>query len=247
MPHFDKLVSSPIATLLMEQNLYLPSVVSSIIVSLCIVLLRKVKEPIQAPNIMSYETRQSSEPLLNDDDQFQIMRGSNSAPSVNYPVEARSDSPLDPSGSTSGDRSPVTKASVSPTLHHFKKIITYIRHKPVFGFCYLAFYLKSVAMASEAFVFQYFSERFGWPLPETTILRFALSSGAVLATLMIGPLVSSELARRAVPTPTIDLGIICVSLSALTICFVVAWRADSSTMFILCMCAQCISHGFHAY
>lgn len=232
MPHFDKLVTPPIATLLMAQNLYLPSVVSIVIIVLCFILSRKVADSEQALKTTSNETHQSSESLLNDNNRLNT-RSLDYAPLPDDPADPRGDVPADPTDSTTQDIS-VTEASVSRALHRFRKIIAHLHREPVLSFCYLAFYLKSVAMASEAFVFQYFSEKFGWPLQETTILRFALSFGAVVATLVIGPLVSSRLALRGVPTPTIDLGIVCISLLALTICFTIAWRADSSTIFILC-------------
>jgi len=70
-------------------------------------------------------------------------------------------------------------------------------------------------MASEAFIFQYLSEKFGWPLHDTTILRFTLSLGAVLTKLVISPLASSMIARRGVAASTINLGIIYTSLTIL--------------------------------
>ena len=234
MPHFDKLVSPPIASLLMAQVLYLPSLVSSVLIVLCIVLLRKVENPAEALDTPSNETYQSSEPLLRDISQLHTARSLDHATSVD-PVDIGGDVLAAPTDSTSRPNISVTETLFSRTLHRFRNIVSCLHREPVLGFCYLAFYLKSVAMASEAFVFQYLSERFGWPLQETTVLRFALSIGAVLATLVVGPLVSSRLARKGVPTPTIDLGIIWVSLFTLTICFVVAWQADSSTIFILCM------------
>ena len=235
MPHLDKLVSPPIALLLMARNLYLPSLVSSALTVLCIVLIRRVENPAEALETTSNETYQPSEPLLRENAQLQITRGRDRAPSVDDIVDTRGDEPADPVDSTSRPDILVTETLLSRSLRRLRNIVGTLHSEPIVGFCYVAFYLKSVAMASETFVFQYLSEKFGWPLKETTILRFALSIGAILATLVIGPLVSSRLSRRGVPIPMIDMGIIYVSLFTLTVCFVVAWRAESSIIFILCM------------
>ncbi|KUJ07817.1 uncharacterized protein LY89DRAFT_691507 [Mollisia scopiformis] len=78
-------------------------------------------------------------------------------------------------------------------------------------------------MAREIFVFQYLSEKFHWALKDTTVLRLALSLGAVLTTLLLRPVATAMLIRQSVATTTIDLGTIRISLLVLVVCFVVAW------------------------
>ena len=233
------IASPPIAVLLMAQNPYLPSVVSSTIIALCIALLQTLRSSKPALTTALDETRRSTERLLNESDQGHTRTPGNAALS-NDSVNVRSEVPTDTASELNES---ATKALVSFSLHHLKQTVVGSRHELILGFCYLGFYLKSVAMANEAFVFQYLSERFNWLLRETTILHFALSFGAVLSTLVIGPLVSSRLTHRGLPTRTIDLGIISASLAVLTVCFIIAWQTESSTISILCMWAYCNFHG----
>ena len=241
MPHFDKIVSPFFATLLMSRNPYLPSVVSSFIIVFCIILLQNVKSPGQAPPITSHEAYDSTDSLINHDDQHNTTNDAGDASSSESPVASSSDISACPTDSPPPANVLVTQTLISQFLHRIGATLTFINQNPILSFCYLAFYLKSVAMASEAFVFQYLSEKFGWLLQDTTILRFALSFGAVLSTLVIGPLISSSLARRGVSTPKIDVGIICSSLLLLTACFMVAWRAETSAGFVLCLSSRYIS------
>jgi hypothetical protein len=243
MPHFAKLISPPITTVLMARNIYLPSVVSSVIVVFCAVLLRIVRNIGHAYKTPSSETCQSSEPLLNDSHQSYATTSSGNQSSSESSVDIRDEVPTEATSSVHRADLLSINALLPRTLHHCKNIAAWLHREPLLTFGALAFFLKSNAMASEAFVFQYLSEKFGWPLRETTILRFALSLGAVITTLVIGPIVISVLARRGVPTATIDLGIILISLFVLTACFIVAWRADSSTVFILCTCVH--DHRYH--
>jgi hypothetical protein len=235
MPHFAKLISPPVATVLMARNIYLPSIVSGIIIVSCTVFSRLAKNLDQAYNTKPTEAGQSREPLLINNHQNHVRRSSDNrsaSESPNDPTPAPATAP-----NSQADTRPINTPLAS-TLHHYKNIAAWVRREPQLVFGALAFFLKSNAMASEAFAFQYLSQKFGWPLPNTTVLRFALSFGAVITTLVIGPAATAILAHKGVATPRIDLGIIHVSLLALVVFFVVAWQAGSSTVFILCMCSR---------
>lgn len=228
MPHFAKLISPPIATVLMARNIYLPSLVSAMIVISCVILSRVVRNPDHVHRNKPTEPDHSREPLLNHRQDRASSDHRSSSESSNDPMPAPATTP-----SYQASTAPI-RALLSRTLHKYKIISTRTHRSPLLAFGALAFFLKSNAMASETFVFQYLSEKFHWALKDTTILRLALSLGAVLTTLLLGPLATATLVRKGVATMTIDLGIIHISLLVLVVCFVTAWQADSDKIFILC-------------
>ena len=123
---------------------------------------------------------------------------------------------------------------VTNQIHRFKARVASIwqlARGPSTRFCLAAFFVKRIAFSSENFMFQYSSERFDWPLRETTWLRVAAESGAVLVTMIIGPLLSYILVgKRGVPTQKLDLNVIRVSLILLASSFFAAWQATSAVM-----------------
>ena len=102
-------------------------------------------------------------------------------------------------------------------------------------FCLATFFVKRIAFASESFVFQYASEKFRWPLHQTTYLRVATASGAILATLIVCPTVFSVLSRRGFATPKLDLNTVRISLMIVLISFFCAWRASSGLILAMGM------------
>lgn len=164
MLHLDKLISPPIATALMVQNLYLPSIVLSVILVLCILLIRNVKNPEQARKTTPNETNQSREPLLNDNREFHAAIHSGDSLSPGDSPDSSRDVQAEATSLIFRRNMSVTKSLLSQILY-FKKISRYLGRNRTFSFCCLAFYLKSNAMASEAFVFQYLSEKFWLAAP----------------------------------------------------------------------------------
>ena len=218
----------------MTKNLYLPSIVSAAVVSLCIMLLQGFRKQKGARQTNSDVNEQSDEPLLHDNGSPHDTTHTN----FSFPSDVSTD-PTDHSSPSCAHPKTQASSSINKTVFYqsfnqLRKVYGLIFPHSGLGFYYLAFFLKSNAMASESFVFQYLSERFRWPLSQTTVLRFALSFGAVLTTLILAPCLSSRLIRRGVSVTTVDLSIVYASLLILTICFIIAWQARSSVVFILC-------------
>ncbi|KAI0903626.1 major facilitator superfamily domain-containing protein [Ustulina deusta] len=245
MPHSGKLIAPPIATSLMAQNLFLPSLVSGIIILSCMALAQLLTCSTKQQHSAEGEPEGIEEPLLR------------SSPNHNYHGTTISAHPATPDNQTIPERDTDSGRHVSPhgaenttisrfmsSVAHFVELAsacTINETTPLF--CYAAFFLKSNAMASEAFGAQYLAERFGWDLQNTTIIRFALSLSAVIATVAIGPFVSFLLKRQGASAATISLYIIRVSLLVLTAFFLVAWRAESSKLFIVSMLGAGLCEG----
>lgn len=100
-------------------------------------------------------------------------------------------------------------------------------------FCLAAFFLKKIAFASEGFMFQYASEKFGWRLRDTTWLRVTSAVGAVFATLVAGPLANRWARSCGVSSGRANLGIIRASLMVLVWSFAGAWASTSGLYFLV--------------
>lgn len=96
------------------------------------------------------------------------------------------------------------KESVPGSLKYFRK--------PVLVFSLWAFFLKRVAFTSENFVFQYASEKFGWPLRQTVRLGFAAAVGAVVATMIVNLLLNFSFANRGYDVHKLDYAVVVGSL-----------------------------------
>ena len=118
-------------------------------------------------------------------------------------------------------------------------------HSPTSHFCLATFFVKRIAFASEAFVFQYASEKFLWPLHRTTYLRVATASGAIFATLVACPLSLSILAGRGFAAPKLDLNAVRISLMIVLVSFFCAWKADTGLMLALGTLAEIPLIGHH--
>ncbi|UPK93467.1 hypothetical protein LCI18_004402 [Fusarium solani-melongenae] len=235
-PHFGKLISPPIARALMKANIYIPSLVSSSIILLCILLLRFIRNPIEATVPERSVANQSTEPLLAQPEPAYGATDSSDPSASQRPLATEENSTISNSRVANGGNETWKLQSLAHLILRRLKSDTFSLHRDlVLNICHVAFFLKSNAMASEAFVFQYLSERFDWQLRDTTILRFALSFGAVITTLILGPLATLIFTARGVPAPAINLTIIRLSTLVLVVCFIAAWRVSSSTAFILSM------------
>ena len=100
-------------------------------------------------------------------------------------------------------------------------------------FCLASFFVKRVAFASESFVFQYASEKFLWPLDQTTFLRVATASGGVFATLIACPISSLVLRGKGFTAHKIDLNTVRISLIVVLVSFFWAWKANSGLILAL--------------
>lgn len=236
MPHSAKLASPPLASILMAHNLYLPSLVSCGLVILCILILCSTRLPsrLSGTSTGSSEPNESNERRPLFDEQSTSPTTAHTVGEPN-PVTHSYDSISDDSVRRLPAEEERSSQETCIRIFGSQSVGTSLSlREPVIAFCYVGFLLKSIAMASEAFVFQYLSERFNWPLRSATVLRFALSFGAVITTLFLAPLSSSALVERGIAPFTVDRSIVRLSLFALSLCFIVAWRAASSTTFIIC-------------
>lgn len=100
-------------------------------------------------------------------------------------------------------------------------------------FCLATFFFKKIAFASEGFMFQYTSEKFGWELRQTTWLRVVSAIGAVFVTLVAGPLMNQWAYRHGVQGRTASLSTVQVSLVVLVFSFAGAWASPSGTIFLI--------------
>ena len=108
-------------------------------------------------------------------------------------------------------------------------------HGPASYFCLATFFFKRISFASEISVAQYASEKFGWPLHQISWLKSATALGAVSATLIACPLVTSCLWQRGFAAYDLDIGVIRVSLLAVMAAFFSVWKASSAPFFWLCV------------
>jgi len=144
MPHIGKNFSPIAATFLMVRNIYLPSLASCIILLFCFTLLRCMKNPEPTHNYSHNGLSQSSESLLSDPPLDSADRPENSEENVTMEL-------LQPS---------ISRDMLSNMQQSLKRTIISIYHERLLYFFRLSFFLKSNVMASEAFAFQYLSERF---------------------------------------------------------------------------------------
>jgi hypothetical protein len=148
---------------------------------------------------------------------------------------------VSPTSSTDDARVYKVKSLLSESKSLVKSILdtaSVILKQPASRFCLVAYMLKRIAFASEGFMFQYASEKFLWPLQQTTWLRVAQASSAIVATLLLCPLATLILSSpRAgdIPSHVVDLGMIRSALLILTISFFSAWKAPSAMYLIVCM------------
>ena len=209
----NRLITPPIAGALMKQNLYIPFWVSVTTYCASLVIAFVMNESDQNSDCQQY---------VNIADQE--YRSSTSEDSV-------ADSAATISPALAPDHSQFSQAQKLVML--YIQQIAGLFHSPASHFCLAAFFVKRVAFASESFVFQYASEKFLWPLRQTTGLRVATASGAIFATLIVCPASFSVLRGKDFAAHNLDLNTVRISLLIVCISFFSAWKANSGPMLIL--------------
>ena len=197
----------------MKQNLYIPFWISVTTYCASLVIAFVMNEPDQNSDCQQY---------VNIADQG--YRSSTSEDSV-------ADSAAISSPALAPNNSQISQAPKVVML--YIQQIASLFHSPASHFCLAAFFVKRVAFASESFVFQYASEKFLWPLRQTTGLRVATASGAIFATLIACPASFSVLRGNGFAAHNLDLITVRISLLILLISFSSAWKANSGPMLVL--------------
>ena len=217
----NRLIAPPVAGALMNKNLYIPFWISitTYLVSLLIAFI--MNEPDHKIDRQQYVAISGQE----------------------YSTFVLEESVPDPTA--------ITSPALAPNNPQFLKIpklgklhlqqIAILFRSPASHFCLAAFFVKRIAFASESFVFQYASEKFLWPLHQTTYLRVATASGAIFATLIACPASFSILSRRGFATHKLDLSTVRISLTIVSLSFFCAWKANSGVMLALGMLLQEVS------
>ena len=108
--------------------------------------------------------------------------------------------------------------SISSDLHHLIR-------EPQIIFCFLCFFTKRVAFASESFMLQYTGELLNIKLHQTAWLRTVQAVGSVIVTGLALPLVVRLLLRKKVVPVRIYTNAVRASLIVLIIGFIGFWIA----------------------
>ncbi|EED16509.1 conserved hypothetical protein [Talaromyces stipitatus ATCC 10500] len=230
-PHINRLISPRVATFLMGYSIYVPFWVA--ITTDCICLLMLVAWPNQSKKETFMVDRTGE---MDSTDADSVSDSSN----VYTPLLGSS------SSSASSPSSPISSNNDQQLSTILKTAVLLLRH-PASRFCFITYILKRIAFASEGFMFQYASEKFLWPLHQTTWLRVGQASGAILATLILCPLIMSIFSKTTTADTmigdssrtskiscgrfsahVIDLTMIRSALSILTLSFFAAWKAPSA-------------------
>lgn len=197
----------------MKKNLYVPFLVSVTTYCASLVIAFVMNELDQNSDCQQY---------VNIEDQE--YRSSISEDSV-------ADSAATTSPALAPDNLQFSQAQKIVTL--YTQQIASLFHSPASHFCLAAFFVKRVAFASESFVFQYASEKFLWPLRQTTGLRVATASGAIITTLIACPASFSVLQGKGFAAHNLDLNTVRISLLIVFISFFSTWKANSGPMLVL--------------
>lgn len=110
--------------------------------------------------------------------------------------------------------------------------IAFLFHNPASQFCLAVFFFKRVAFTSEGFMFQYASERFNWTLQKTSWLRVANASGAIFATMIAWPLLTSLFVSKGTVAHRVNLNSVRLSLGVVSLSFFFAWEAWTGLPFL---------------
>jgi len=203
----------------MNRSLYAPFVVALGVDIMCLVLINFISSPILFAG--------NSIAIVQDNDPDELSSPRTSQDDT--PLLVATQSPLN------GHRDKVTlRNALSRSLESIENAYVLFDHQTS-RFCLAAYFLKRIAFASEGFMFQYASEKFSWPLHQTTWLRVSQACGAITATLIVCPLLTFYLSKRGVPSRIIELSMIRSALLILMVSFFSAWQAPSSILFTLCM------------
>lgn len=211
----NRLIAPPISAALMKLNIFAPFWVALVLQGIC---------------LMSVCVMKRSEEIIS-----------------RHPYAAVADEETRTSCSDETDTPPIVISPKSITANRhwstmYETVSTWTRdvvrklgqiaalfNSPTSRFCLVTFVVKRIAFASESFMFQYASERFLWPLRQTTWLRVASAVGAVFATLIAWPGITMVFTRKGFAAHNLDLNVVRISLIIVTVSFFWAWRATSGT------------------
>ena len=223
--HVDRLIAPPIAATLMSRSLYTPFLVAIIIQGSCLLLIHFFWYPVPPMQAHMVFGEDYDPTLLGESD--------------NLSTAHAGTTPIDPTESSINNQMHQTPLR-RWWEHPFHTIIeaSAVFNHPTARFCLTAYFCKRIGFAAEAFMFQYVSEKFHWPLQQTTWLRVADAGGAITATFIICPVITSYLSGRGIPSCITDLGMIRSALLIPMISFFLAWEAPSAILFGLCMSAK---------
>lgn len=204
----------------MNTSLYTPFWVSMSMLCACLLLLFSTNEAKDHKEGSQYERNAAPEPSPLSEDQV----SEDIAPLL-QPAESRvpSPNPIRRSSSVSWKEFIATS---------FQQIVLLFRN-PASQFCLAVFFFKRVAFTSEGFMFQYVSERFNWALQKTSWLRVANASGAIFATMIAWPLVTSLFVNKGTVAHRVDLNSVRLSLGIVSLSFFCAWEARTGLPFLL--------------
>lgn len=203
----------------MDTSLYIPFWISMSTLCFCLLLLRFMNEPkdyekgrhepISAPEVSSF-----SEDQISPETAPLLLPAESQAPSPN---------PVRNSSSISW------KDFIATSFQQ----IALLFHNPASQFCLATFFFKRVAFTSEGFMFQYASEEFDWAFQRTSWLRVANACGAIFATMIAWPLLSSLFVRKGTVAHRVDINSVRLSLGIVSLSFFFAWKARTGLLFLL--------------
>lgn len=205
-PHANRLITPLLAATIMTRNLHTPFYISISILGACLLFASLVEDPKKDNGHKKYVAIVDQEPTSSPGEE-------------SHPDWTPTSLPAFPS----------YREALRSSLEQIGSLF----HSPTSKFCLAAFFVKKVAFASESFVFQYASEKFLWPLRQTTWLRAAAGSGAVFATLLAWPLATSMLRRKGIAACKLDLNAVRISLVVVFSSFLCLWRASSGLALII--------------
>lgn len=154
-----------------------------------------------------------------------------------------------PSGQESSDaeiseQESSEEVSSRKQLSNFFADIVVLLKVPGLPFCLTLFLLRPIALISRAFVSQYASETFHWPISKTNWLRFSEAVGSSLATFAFLPLLSAYLDRKDHSAKKLDMNVIRSSLFIAAVGFAILWQSNASWMMTLGLFVCGLGEGF---
>ena len=221
VPHLTTLVAPLSANLFMRINIWIPFAIAVVCLILSFFVIWAMPESL-IPHTKDVTPTASvdSDSRLLDDDQREV-------------------SPQ----TVAGEEDIVTKSGYESWSKISTDIWALIRVSGL-PLCLGLSFLRPIAIVSRAFVYQHASESFGWPMSSTTWLRFSQATSSSLATLVLLPLVSAYLDRRAFRAKRLDLNAIRLSLFITSIGFAIIWRSAASWVLLAGLFVCGLGEGF---
>ena len=225
IPHLTTLVAPLSANFFMRINIWIPFAiaVACLILSFFVIWAMPESLTLDPVNITPTASVNSSSSLLGDDSR-------DSFEEVPPQIVAEEEQVVKNAGSESWSK---TSADIWALLR--------VSGLPL---CLGLSFLRPIAIVSRAFVYQHASESFGWPMSSTTWLRFSQATSSSLATLVLLPLISAYLDRRAFHAKRLDLNAIRLSLLITSIGFAIIWRSEASWVLLVGLFVCGLGEGF---